>query len=172
MHQRGRIAPGRWEGTGRHKSVKRRKGRRMATERQEESRVTRRTQNSEESIDSQKGARQPVQLQAVSVEHHRRRIARRPVVARAQQFRRRLSSKLLPRRVLQDSEQGQRRNMGASVPTFRYNPRFIWSTPSGGSRNAMKDPSKQADAEWPECAAQSRDCWMARGAPSSYGQSL
>ena len=54
--------------------------------------MTRRTQNSEESIDSQKGAGQPVQLQAVSVEHHRWRIARRPVVARAQQFRRRAGS--------------------------------------------------------------------------------
>ena len=64
-------------GAGRHKSVKQPKGKRMAAERQGESRVTRRTQSSQESIDSQEGAGQPVQLQAVSVEHHRRRIARR-----------------------------------------------------------------------------------------------
>ena len=63
--------------------------------------MSRRTENSEESIDIQEGAGQPVQLLAVSVEHHRRRIMRRPVVARAQQFRRRLSGKLHPRRVVQ-----------------------------------------------------------------------
>ena len=78
--------------------------------------MTRRTQNSQESIDSQKGAGQPVQLQAVSVEHHRRRIARRPVGVRAQQLSRRLSGKLHPRCVLQDSERNQSRNMGAPQP--------------------------------------------------------
>ena len=71
LHQRGRIAPRRWEGAGYHKSVKQPKVKRMAVERQGESRVTRRTQNSQESIDSQEGAGQPQQLQAVSVEHRR-----------------------------------------------------------------------------------------------------
>ena len=69
------MAPKRRERAGRHKSVKESKGKRMAAERQGESRVTRRKQNRQESIDSQEGAGQPVEFQAVSVEYHRQRIA-------------------------------------------------------------------------------------------------
>ena len=112
--------------------------------------MTRMTQNSGENIDIQEGAGQPVQLRAVTVEHHRRRIARRPVVARAEQFRRHLSSgKLHPRRIVQDSEQGQRRNMGALVPASRQSSRFFMEHSSGGSRKAMKGPSNREGAEWP-----------------------
>ena len=79
------------------------------------------------------------------VEHHRWRIA----MAREQQFRRRLSGKLHPRGVLQDSEQGQRRNMRASVPHLATILVYMEHTISG-SRKAMKDPSNQNGAQWPE----------------------
>ena len=78
--RKARIAPKRQNstekvgGAERHKSVKQPKGKRMAAEGQGESRMTRRTQNSQESIYNQEGAGLPVQLQAVSVEHHRRKL--------------------------------------------------------------------------------------------------
>ena len=89
--------------------------------------MARRTQNRQECNDSQEGAGQPVEFQAVNVEYHRQRIARRPVGARAKPLPRRLSGKLRPRRVLQDSEQSQRRSTGAPAPTARLNSTFMWS---------------------------------------------
>ena len=56
--------------------------------------MTRRMQNRQESIDSQEGAGQPVEFQAVSVEYRRQRIARRPVGTRAKRFPRHLRGKL------------------------------------------------------------------------------
>ena len=112
--------------------------------------MTRRTQNSQESIDSQKGAGQPVQLQAVSVEHHRRRIARRPVGARAQQLRRRLSGKLHPRAACCRIQGEATPKYGSPAPTSATILDLYWSTPSGGSQKPMKNPSNQEGAEWPE----------------------
>ena len=71
-------------------------------------------------------------------------------MARAQQFRRRLSGKLHPHRVLQDSEQGQRRSMGASVPTSRHNSRFYGALLRRQPKSHER-PELPGGAEWPEC---------------------